>query len=833
MAVLISGKLIGPNGDPRPGVTIMLTAVKTSSAVVHLAPSSSTTGPDGSYSLSVEVGTHNVMIEAYGRPFEKVGQITVYSDSKPGTLNDFLTSPGQEELTPAIVAMVDDMRAAAALYADLAKGYASDAKASSEVAQSGVDPYDDAPAAQRAIDNGTETRTYFTVWSSSSRFWTEKYKNVDGVATPTGERLVSSEFVEAFAAQTELLTGMLPPELAAAYPDLHYAFLSQDRLGLLTIDKQNYAQFAGMRDKLQERLAFIGDKFTANSIRGWHHIFKTQDDVVGAGIDTMLKFWLAGMPDSIQDRLRALGNAQLSAKIRDLIWVGATDETLTNCWGVVGGDFRLRLAGMKSAVNDLENGVPALVRPHNGKLALFAGALDVAPIWNASTVVGATPISDSGIVFTFRKNGQVYAGVISKTPPQGAYKTRELDPDTAYVYLILVTGQSLAATQAGPSVVTHDASLDGSALMFTGEGQDRGLVFGENLDPTKLGAMTDLDSPVQARGPGAVQHILRTCRDNNIAMPIFATRTHAKGGAFYSELKKGTPTFDAGMTAAKEFARQVLGMGKKPVIPAEIISHGEADSARVTAIGQYYGDANEWTNDLQSGIQATTGQAQKPIIFIDQLGSRVRTVSPGSGDVIYGDFIAQDQWQLSLDRADVVLSTPKYPMNRLYPLDQQHLLQRGYSWLDEYVGQAIYWTFFDPNNTTRRKWNPVQPKKFTVIGNILRGEFETTPLGYPLTIDNDTLGAAPFAGLDFEKGTAVANHFEQVDDFTFEWGLNHAPTAGDFIRLGFNATDTGGFPPPYDNWIFPLVNIRDTSPLMSKYSAQHMWNWSVLARMPV
>lgn len=139
MAVLISGKLIGPNGDPRPGVTIMLTAVKTSSAVVHLAPSSSTTGPDGSYSLPVEVGTHNVMIEAYGRPFEKVGQITVYSDSKPGTLNDFLTSPGQDELTPAIVAMVDDMRAAAAEYAAIASDAATRAKGSEENAQNIAD----------------------------------------------------------------------------------------------------------------------------------------------------------------------------------------------------------------------------------------------------------------------------------------------------------------------------------------------------------------------------------------------------------------------------------------------------------------------------------------------------------------------------------------------------------------------------------------------------------------------------------------------------------------------------------------------------------------------
>jgi hypothetical protein len=139
MAVLLSGKLIGPNGDPRPGVTIMLTAVKTSSAVVHLAPSSSTTGPDGSYSLSVEIGTHNVMIEAYGRPFEKVGQITVYSDSKPGTLNDFLTTPGQDELTPSIVAMVDDMRAAAALYAQQASIARDEAKSAAENAQNIAD----------------------------------------------------------------------------------------------------------------------------------------------------------------------------------------------------------------------------------------------------------------------------------------------------------------------------------------------------------------------------------------------------------------------------------------------------------------------------------------------------------------------------------------------------------------------------------------------------------------------------------------------------------------------------------------------------------------------
>ncbi|WP_421416472.1 prophage tail fiber N-terminal domain-containing protein [Serratia plymuthica] len=186
MAVLISGKLIGPNGDPRPGVTIMLTAVKTSSAVVHLAPSSSTTGADGSYSLSVEVGTHNVMIEAYGRPFEKVGQITVYSDSKPGTLNDFLTSPGQDELTPAIVAMVDEMRVEAAAYAEQAKASAAEAKVSSELAQSVSDTYPDEPAAQKAVDDGVETRQFFWVRSQSTSELALEYIVTDGRVVPTG-----------------------------------------------------------------------------------------------------------------------------------------------------------------------------------------------------------------------------------------------------------------------------------------------------------------------------------------------------------------------------------------------------------------------------------------------------------------------------------------------------------------------------------------------------------------------------------------------------------------------------------------------------------------------
>lgn len=225
MAVLISGKLIGPNGDPRPSVTIMLVAVKTSSTVINQAPSSSTTTADGSYSLSVEVGTHNVMIEADGRPFEKAGKITVYSDSMPGTLNDYLTVPGDNELTPDIIAIVDNMRAEAAFYAEQAKVHSDSASADADIAQSASGAYHSKEAAQAAIDKGTETRSDFIVWGVvDGDIWSERYQNINGVATPTGVTMKNGKFIDALVSVINNLNGSLPsyhqsPDLVALHVD--------------------------------------------------------------------------------------------------------------------------------------------------------------------------------------------------------------------------------------------------------------------------------------------------------------------------------------------------------------------------------------------------------------------------------------------------------------------------------------------------------------------------------------------------------------------------------------------------------------------------------------
>lgn len=130
--VLISGVLKGPYGDARTGVTITMRSIKTSSTVLNLAKSQSVTNDSGLYSLNVEPGAYEVIISAYGAQPERVGSIEIYTDSLPGTLNDFLRRPGESDITPEIIQTVDRMRVDAAASADKSAASAAAAKQSED-----------------------------------------------------------------------------------------------------------------------------------------------------------------------------------------------------------------------------------------------------------------------------------------------------------------------------------------------------------------------------------------------------------------------------------------------------------------------------------------------------------------------------------------------------------------------------------------------------------------------------------------------------------------------------------------------------------------------------
>ncbi|EOT1929967.1 prophage tail fiber N-terminal domain-containing protein [Serratia marcescens] len=123
---LISDILRGPYGDPQPNVIITMRAKETSARVLVSNSSAAITAADGKYSMQVFPGEYEVMVSTLG----KVGEIRVYPDSKDGTLNDFLITPGEEEVTPEIVQTVETLRAEAAISADKSAASAAAAKIS-------------------------------------------------------------------------------------------------------------------------------------------------------------------------------------------------------------------------------------------------------------------------------------------------------------------------------------------------------------------------------------------------------------------------------------------------------------------------------------------------------------------------------------------------------------------------------------------------------------------------------------------------------------------------------------------------------------------------------
>lgn len=118
---LISDVLRDPYGNPRVGVTVHMRARRTSSRVIVKAPAQAVTDSNGRYSLTVEPGTFDVTITEEGNPPEPVGRITVNPDSIDGPLNDFLTEPREDEVTPEVIAIVNELRSGARIDADRAE----------------------------------------------------------------------------------------------------------------------------------------------------------------------------------------------------------------------------------------------------------------------------------------------------------------------------------------------------------------------------------------------------------------------------------------------------------------------------------------------------------------------------------------------------------------------------------------------------------------------------------------------------------------------------------------------------------------------------------------
>ncbi|EEF8691463.1 shikimate transporter [Salmonella enterica] len=192
MPVLISGVLKDGAGTPVQNCTIQLKACRTSTTVVVNTVASENPDDAGRYSMDVEQGQYAVTLLVEGYPPSHAGVITVYDDSKPGTLNDFLGAMTEDDVRPEALRRFEAMVEEVARQASEALRNATAAGQASEQAQT---------SAERAGASETAAKMSETQAASSAG-----ETGASATAAAASEKAAAASAAEAKTSETNAAT---------------------------------------------------------------------------------------------------------------------------------------------------------------------------------------------------------------------------------------------------------------------------------------------------------------------------------------------------------------------------------------------------------------------------------------------------------------------------------------------------------------------------------------------------------------------------------------------------------------------------------------------------
>ncbi|ENS0909823.1 prophage tail fiber N-terminal domain-containing protein, partial [Escherichia coli] len=212
MSVVISGALIDGAGIPMSGCHIILKSRVNTSEVVMRTVADVVTGNCGEYCFKAQTGKYCVYLKQDWRDEYCVGDIAVYDDSKPGTLNDFLTALDEGDLKPDVVKRFEEMVAQAQ---QSAEDVAEDKK---QVAQLASSATQDAARAEQAVKD-------------ADLIVQKAVDKLGEAATLTGEAKASAEA----AAKSERLAEQHKDEAQRIVDDLKGSNASTTEKGLVQL----------------------------------------------------------------------------------------------------------------------------------------------------------------------------------------------------------------------------------------------------------------------------------------------------------------------------------------------------------------------------------------------------------------------------------------------------------------------------------------------------------------------------------------------------------------------------------------------------------------------
>ncbi|EIE8045105.1 prophage tail fiber N-terminal domain-containing protein [Escherichia coli] len=206
MAVRISGVLKDGAGKPIQNCTIQLKARRNSTTVVVNTVASENPDEAGRYSMDVEYGQYSVILLVEGFPPSHAGIITVYEDSRPGTLNDFLGAMTEDDARPEALRrfelMVEEVaRNASAVAQNTAAAKKSASDAGTSAREAATHATDAAGSARAASTSAGQAASSAQSASSSAGTASTKASEASKSAA-AAESLKSAAATSAGAAKT-------------------------------------------------------------------------------------------------------------------------------------------------------------------------------------------------------------------------------------------------------------------------------------------------------------------------------------------------------------------------------------------------------------------------------------------------------------------------------------------------------------------------------------------------------------------------------------------------------------------------------------------------------
>ncbi|EEG8997331.1 shikimate transporter [Salmonella enterica] len=227
MPVLISGVLKDGAGTPVQNCTIQLKACRTSTTVVVNTVASENPDDAGRYSMDVEQGQYAVTLLVEGYPPSHAGVITVYDDSKPGTLNDFLGAMTEDDVRPEALRRFEAMVEEVARQASEALRNATAAGQASEQAQTSAERAGASETAAKMSETQAASSAGDTGASATAAAASEKAAAASAAEAKTSETNAATSANTAAASATAASSSASAASTHAAASDTSASLAAQ------------------------------------------------------------------------------------------------------------------------------------------------------------------------------------------------------------------------------------------------------------------------------------------------------------------------------------------------------------------------------------------------------------------------------------------------------------------------------------------------------------------------------------------------------------------------------------------------------------------------------